>query len=227
MNAKNRILAVLVLSLAVCSSYAQGGGGRQGRGRFGNPYGVSTLLGRADVQKDLGLSSDQVTKIEDARQAARGAGGGNRGAGGGGFGGGGGANGGPPDQAAMDARQAERDKPYLDILTDDQKARIHQIQIQLEGDLAAIHPDVQTALGLSSDQISQIKDLQAKEAEANRAVMEKVRNQELDRQAAGQARQTNAQAVKDGIHKILTEAQQAKLKEMGGKPFVADTSGGR
>src|SRR5580704_10950856 len=99
MYAKNRIIAAVVVSLAVVSCFAQGGGQRR-RGGFG--FGASQLVGRPDVQKDLGLSADQITKIEDARTAARGAGGGQRG----GNGGGGAAPSGPPDQAAMDARQA-------------------------------------------------------------------------------------------------------------------------
>jgi hypothetical protein len=212
MNAKTRIIAVLAISIAVCSCFAQGGGGRQGR-RGG--FGIAGLLSRADVQKDLALSDDQISKIGEARQAARAAGGG----GGGGNRGGGGA---PPDPAAM----AARDKPFLDILTDDQKSRVKQIQIQMAGDTAATQPEVQTALALTDDQKAKIKSLQDTEREANASVREKQTNQEMDRTAAREATQKNAQTLRDEIHKVLTEAQIAKLKDLGGKPFIADTPGG-
>ena len=126
----------------------------------------------------------------------------------------------------MAARRAEQEKAVLALLTEPQQKRIKEIQIQLQGDAAATIPDVQTALGLTDDQKAKIKDLQAKQNEANQAIMEKVRSQELDRAAAGEARTKNQQVLKDEIHKVLTPEQLTKLKELGGKPFVADTAGG-
>jgi hypothetical protein len=223
MNVRNRIIAIVLLTVAVASCFAQGGGGgRQGRGRN---VGLIGLLARKDVQTDLALTSDQISKLDELRQSMRG----QRGQGGAGAGAGGGAaagGGANADPAARAAAQAERDKPVLAILTDVQQKRVKEIQIQIAGDTAVLMPDVQTSLNLTDDQKSKIKDLQQKQMEANRALAEKLRNQEIDRAAATEARQKNTQTLKDEIHKILTPDQVTKLKDLGGKPFVQETNGG-
>lgn len=245
------ISLIIVSALGVSMAMAQGGGGRgQGRGGgfgqrggFGQPYEL-TLLNRKDVQKDLGLSDDQVTKIDDyieknrpQRGGGAGAGGGQRGNGGGGQrgNGGGGAGGGQRGQttdeqrAAMMKAAAERRektrKDLMDIISEAQLKRVDEIHLQLQGNLAILEADVQKSLGLSSDQTEKIKDLQTKMSEANRGLNQKVRDQEITREDMLAKMKANNDTMKSELGKILTSDQAAKLKAMQGKAFTADEDG--
>lgn len=245
------ISLIIVSALGVSMAMAQGGGGRgQGRGGgfgqrggFGQAYEL-TLLNRKDVQKDLGLSDDQVTKIDDyieknrpQRGGGAGAGGGQRGNGGGGQrgNGGGGAGGGQRGQmtdeqrAAMMKAAAERRektrKDLMDIISEAQLKRVDEIHLQLQGNLAILEADVQKSLGLSSDQTEKIKDLQTKMNEANRGLFQKVRDQEITQEDMRAKMTANNDTMKSELGKILTSDQAAKLKAMQGKAFTADEDG--
>jgi len=206
-----------------------GGGGRrggQGRGGFGqrggNNFGELQLALRKDVQTDLAVTDDQKTKLDDyntkQREARRAAGGGGRGAGGNG--------GGQVDPAELqkrrDEQRAQTHKDLAAILNDGQMKRLGEISIQLRGNRAILDADVQKTLGLSSDQTAKIKDLQDKQTEANRAIGEKMRNQEISQDDARKSMETNNKTMDTELGKILTADQAAKLKDMGGKPFKAD-----
>jgi len=213
MNFRNRLIAIVICTLAASMCLAQGGGGGgrgQGRRGFGNPYALTTLVGRHDVQTDLALTDEEKGKLDDLRQSWRGQGGG----------GGGGQR---PTPEEMQARQAERDKAVEGILTADQAKRLHEIQIQVAGDSAIAFPDVQTKLNLTDDQKSQIKDLQKQETDANASIRDKVRNQQETQEEAGADYRKNTDTLKANLHKVLTQAQLDQLKALGGtKPFVAD-----
>lgn len=246
------ISLIIVSALAVSVAFAQGGGGGgrgQGRGGFGGQRGGGanyelTLLNRKDVQKDLGLSDDVVTKVEDyitksrpqrgggANGGGAGAGGGQRGNGGGNGGGGGqrgGAGGGQltdEQRAAMAKAAAERRektrKELLEIITEAQLKRVDEIHLQLQGNLAIAEEAVQKALGLSSDQVDKIKDLQKKQGEANMGLFQKMRDQEITREDLQAAMTKNNDTMKSELGKILTSDQAAKLKAMQGKEFKAE-----
>ena len=238
------ITVVLISALSASLVLAQGGGGgRQGGGqrggRGGNQFSELALLNRKDVQKDLGLTDDQVTKIEDYRSkntpqrgaggagGGAGAGGGQRGNGGGGAGGGGALT--EEQRAAMAKAAADRRektrKDLLEIISEAQLKRVDEIGIQLQGNNAVVNPDIQKALGLSDDQIAKIKDLQTKQREANTALFQKVRDQEITREDMTAAMTKNNDTMKEELGKIITSAQADKLKAMGGKPFTADAPG--
>lgn len=247
MKANLRILAALSCAVLMASGIAhaqgQGGGGqRQGRGGQGRMMmggrngfmSLSSVVQRSDVQADLKVTDDQKTKLAELRpQRGQGGQGGNRGQGGQGGGGGqggnrgqggqggqGGARGGF-DAAAMAERRAEEKKKIADILSADQVKRLDEIVIQLQGDEAVNDPDVQKQINFTEDQKTKLKDLETKLQDATRSLTEKMRNQEIDRQAAMEAMQKNQKAMSDEIHKLLTSDQQAKLKELGGKKFEA------
>ena len=218
---------------------AQGGGAGGGQGRGGqrgrNNFSELSLLGRKDVQKDLALTDDQVTKIDDYRTKntpQRGAGGG-AGAGGNGGGGqrGGGAGAGgaalTADQIAAFAKAAaeRRDKTrkdLLEIVSEAQLKRVDEIILQLQGNSAIGQAEVQKALAMTEDQIAKVKDLQTKMNEANRAMFQKVRDQEMSQEDATAARSKNNETLKTELGKILTSAQAEKLKGMQGKTFTPD-----
>ena len=222
---KVAVAGVLLMSVAV--AYAQGGGGGGGRGQgrgggFGQRGGMfggpAQLANRADVQRDLGVSAEQKSKIDALQQQLREErqqmmqdmfSGGER-----------------PDPAEMQkVMEKANDKAKAElakILDEKQMKRLDEIQVQLAGPSALLLPAVQKALGMTSDQVNKARDLQQKQQQANMAVFEKVRNQEISREEAQAANQKNTQVLNDELLKILMKEQGDKFKEMGGKPFKAD-----
>jgi Spy/CpxP family protein refolding chaperone len=216
MNFKKIIVVGLVVALAVTSF----GQGRRGfGGMFGGRGGTAFLLRRNDVQTDLALTDDQKAKLQsiqdDMRSQMR-----------------------DIFQNAGDDRDAARKQmeplmkkaadDALAVLNADQHKRLDQINIQLNGTSALVdNKDLQDQLGLSDDQRSQISDLSKKQQAANMAIGEKMRNQEIQMDEARAAFDKNQKVLKDSIDKVLTDAQRAKFKDMGGKPFTAtDDQGG-
>ena len=217
------VLAAVVVGAALSMAQGGGGGGRQRGGQRGNQFGIATLLGRADVQKELNVTEDQKTKLADLRtkmqeeaRAARQNGGG----------GGGAAGGGNFDPEAMRKRMAEQEAKtrtaFGEILDEKQMKRLDEISIQLRGNAAITDEKVQKALGLSEDQLAKIKELNAKAQEANRSLQQKTRDQEITREEAMAARTKNQKALNEELGKVLTAEQAAKLKDLGGKKFVEE-----
>lgn len=244
------VFAVAILAVAVLAC-AQGQGG-QGQGRGGRGFGQGgrgggnnelTLAMRKDVQTDLGVSEDQKKKLEELQTKLRpargqrgqggqaGAGGaGGQGGNGGQAGAGGqrgqGGQGGNFDPEAMRKRMEEQRaatrKALSEVLSADQMKRLGEISIQLQGNRAVLNAEVQKSLGVTDEQKAKITELQTKMQEANRALMQKVRDQELSQEDAQKSMQNNNKAMDDELAKLLNATQNAKLKEMGGKPFKAD-----
>ena len=208
-------LMVAVIALALCSgAFAQGGRMM----RMGND--PARLLGRTDVQKDLGLTDDQVTKIKAVQDKAR-------------------EDmmaffqanmqGGPPDQAAMEKLRPQMEKMRADvkkqidaIITADQSKRLDQISIQLDGNRAVLRKEVQDQLSLTDDQKSKLKTLQTNEQTARQEVMQKMRDGEITRDQIGDIMTKNNKIMNDEIGKVLTDDQKTKLKTLGGKEFKAE-----
>lgn len=235
MNKLSLRAPAIALGLLLCGALAMAqSGGRQwgGRGGFGgrgdNELG---LLRRADVQKDLQLSGDQKTKVDDLLTSMRGQRGerGNRqGQRGDRRQGGQDPANRPTDaerqarRAQQEARRAEMQKKVAEILSATQVSRLHEISIQLRGSMALLDPKVQQAVGLSSTQLEKIKGLQEKMREASQSVMEKAQGQEITREQVRESMQKNSAIMKEELAKLLTSEQAAKLKALGGAPFAAD-----
>lgn len=242
MKISSKFVSVLLISaLAASMALAQGGGQRgQGGGRGGQQMNELRILGRKDVQKDLSLTDDQVSKIEEyttKNQPQRGQGGGGAGGNGGGGGGqrgnGGGGQGGgaqTDEQRASAAklaaeRREKTRKDLLEIISEAQMKRVGEIMLQLQGFNAIGQPEMQKALDMSADQIAKVKDLQAKQREASMALFQKMRDGELTQEDMRAATTKNTETMKTELGKILTASQVDKFKAMQGKTFVADEPG--
>jgi hypothetical protein len=233
------LLAITALSLA----QGQGGEGRQGFGgrqRFGQQQGMIGLLSRNDVRSELKISDDQSTKLAElgirvrgqggpggggqgGGRQGQGQGGGRQGQGGGRQGQGG--QGGNFDPEVMRQAARERETKIMAILEPGQQKRLKELFVQRSGNRAAMNEAIQKDLGLSEDQVAKLRDLQQKQQEANRAVMQKVRDGSLSREDVQSTIQKNEEIMNTEIGKILTSAQAAKLKEMGGAPFKFEEDG--
>jgi hypothetical protein len=180
---------------------------------FGGGFGgAAFLLRNPDVQKELKLSDEQVTKTKDVlqnvsatfkekfaalkdtpqedRQAKM--------------------------QEIMKAMSAENDKVLKDVLNADQQKRLKQLELQQRGADAFTDPEVEKALSMTAEQKEKIKTLN----EDSRKEM-----REIFQNAAGnfQEAMTKIQTLrKETLEKTtatLTDAQKTKWKEMTGAPF--------
>lgn len=214
-----RIVSIFALGCLAAISLAQGGrGGMRMMGQNNSKLG---LVQRADVQRDLGITADQKTKIATAqsemdakRQAAfeemRNSGSFDREA----------------MQKMMETMGKEGDKKVEGILTADQFKRLKEIQLQLTGNRAILDKEVQKALELTKEQLAKIDSLQQNMNAANEALMQQAMDGSLSREEVQPKMQKNMEAFNAELGKILTADQAAKLKTMGGKPFVADKPAG-
>jgi hypothetical protein len=234
------ILSLFVVAVAAVSLAQGGGGGRgQGRGGFGGGMGMmqggpggggsmTSLLNRPDVQKELALTSAQIAKIEElnprrggpggqggVRQGGGGQGGG-RGQGGGGVRGQGGQG---MDRDEMMKRMQEREKSILAVLDEKQQTRLKELFIQRAGNAALMNPEIQKDLGFTNEQKSKVEELQRKQQEASMAIMEKMRNGEIQREELGELMQKNGRTMNEELGKILTKEQAEKFESMKGKKF--------
>lgn len=212
-----RNLIVIVAAVALASvACAQRQGGMRMMG-MQDSSGIS-LLQRKDVQTDLALTDEQKTKLETAqtnmRDKARE------------MFQGGGAGG---DREAMMANfkklQDSMNAEVKAILTKEQMARLKEINVQVAGNGIILNADIQKELGLTDEQKTKIKDLQTKQQEAMQSVMQKVRDGEIEREEMGEIMAKNTKAMNEELGKVLTDANKAQLKKMGGKEFKADKEG--
>ncbi len=222
-----RTILIFVAVLATTSLVlAQGGGGGNRGGGFGGGQrmggmggGDLALLQRPDVQKDLKLTDDQkkaVAKIQEDNQAAMRARMESMRSGGGGGG----------DREAMMAEfqkmQKETDAKVKAVLTPEQQTRLKQINIQLGGSRVVLREDGQKQLGLPDEQKKKLTALQTAMNEANQAIMQRMRDQEITREEVQELQAKNNKTMDDEIAKVLTAEQKTKLEEMKGAKFEAD-----
>jgi len=231
MKTLTKIITLTALVAGSAISMAQGGGG-QGRGfggmmRMGQDSTGIMLLQRQDVQKDLAITADQKTKLEAYQQAQQDAMRARmeemRNGGGGGF---------DPEamRAAFTKMQEENKAKVSAILTKEQMARLREINIQMMGARAAMVPEFAKELGITDEQKASIEKIQETANQANQALMEKMRSGEIDREEIRPRMEKNNTALTTEVEKVLTDAQKAKLKAMGGKTFAKDPNervGGR
>ncbi len=209
------ILVVTAMSLLAASAIAQRGqGGMMRMGGMQNS-GVFLLM-RPDVQRDIELTADQKAQLETIQQEAtaqmRAMFEGMR-DGGGGF---------DTMRETMEKFQAEVTKKAYAVLTEPQRKRVKEIEVQLQGNRAILNPDIQKDLGLSDEQKGKIKSLQSNLEAANQALMQDVRDGVLDMQGARERMENNNKVLDTELGKVLTPDQSEKLKAMAGKPFKAD-----
>lgn len=200
------IACILSLAFLAAMSLGQGFGGAFG----GSPY---FLLMRKDVQKELKLTDEQLAKLDDARTAMRDSlmqtfqnNQGNQKA----------------IQEAFQKAMEEADKTSKGILKPDQQKRVLQIFVQQQGANSLQNADVQAAVGLSETQIKKIKDLQQANNDANGKLFERMRNGEIDRDAAMADMTKNQNALKAELEKVLGDEQKKKFADLAGPKFEFD-----
>jgi len=196
------VLAVGVAALLGAPVWAQGfrGGG----------MGGSMLLQNASVQKELKLSDDQKDKIKTITKEFREK---------------------NKDELAKlftpDLDQKERQeigqklnheamKLLTPVLTDDQRKRFHQLELQVSGAQAFSDPKVQKALKLTDDQKDKIKTI---EEDARKEVQEIFQNAGEDRAAAMKKLGALRKETLEKVTTVLTDEQKKSWKDMTGKPF--------
>jgi len=214
-----RILSLL--ALAACGSVAlgqrvsvqAGQGVMVSSGSFGSPLG---LLSRKDVQNDLQLTAGQMAKVSELQSTF-----GPR-SGGFSISAGAVAGAGPvttrPDPEEMAARQAEEKQAVASILSKAQGKRLDEINVQIQGNMSVMDPEVQKALGVSDDQKDRIQS-------AIESVHESMGPITFSSDGPPDAHQIEAHikqmqdSLNSAVGALLTPAQKAALKRMGGAPF--------
>ena len=221
-----------------------GPGGRRGGfpGGFGRNSSYRSLLARSEVQKELKLTDQQKTQLEQVntqldqqRHQQRDALRNNNNAGG------------PPDPEAMRAAfttmQQQSDQAISKILTTSQSKRLQEISLQQQGPMAvATNSSVQTVLNMSPDQIAQVQMIMDESNQARRqsfqsmgAMFQQFRESGLDREAIrGKMQTPEVRSQMDRMRKqqddlqrqtiqqiarVLTKNQKAKFNKMLGEPF--------
>jgi hypothetical protein len=221
---KKLLIGIAVLALAVFShaQRGQGMGMMMGQGG-GNPL---MLLAREDVQEDLALTSEQKEKLleftgqeamrnrfmkfmqdsgmsfEDMRSE----------------------EGRKKLAPMMEKMQADMKKEIEAVMTPAQVKRLGEINVQFNGNRSVMQKDIAKALAITEAQQTKIDALNKGVGEARRALMEKMRNQELSMEEFQEKNKKNDDILNTEIGKVLTDAQKAKLSEMGGKKFVRKDS---
>ncbi len=160
------------------------------------------LLQQKDVQKDLKLTSDQISKVKEAfdkqkqeSQALR--------------------------ELQGDARQ-ERvrelmrtdQKTMHEILQPDQQKRLRQIMLQEQGAPAFAHPRVARELNISDEQEQKIEDLLDNAGRKMHSLYRGGQESSSRQQAEDLDKQTTT-----SILDVLTPEQRMKWKQMIGEPF--------
>jgi Spy/CpxP family protein refolding chaperone len=189
------------------SAWAQGQGRGFGMGGMGGGPGI---LMAENVQKDLKLTEDQKSKVQDTirgimesrrdeMQALRDA---------------------SPEErqtkmAAMQKSMADEAKKALG-LTADQSKRFDQIGIQARGIQAFADPAIASKLNLTADQKSKLSDL----GQGAREKLQQIRDsangdfQEMAKQMAAYRRE---QMTK--VQAMLSDAQKGAWKDLTGEPI--------
>lgn len=223
---KKLLFGIAILAIAVMSQ-AQGGGRGFGMMQGGGAASAAMLLARDDVQAELALTDEQKDKIaaltdpqqmfpkmqkfmsdngvsfDDFRTE----------------------EGRKKMPALMEKMQAEVKKEIDAVLTPAQSKRLGEIVIQESKFSAVFQKDVAKALVITEDQDTKLKALQKAQQDAQRGLGTQMRNQEITMEELQEKMKKNTEILNSEIGKILTDVQKAKLKEMGGKPFVKKDDG--
>ncbi|HVT11843.1 MAG TPA: hypothetical protein VHE55_06225 [Fimbriimonadaceae bacterium] len=128
----------------------------------------------------------------------------------------------PSAVTELQKKQAQDTKDKIkELLTDDQKARLNQIVMQIKGNAVVFEPEMQKKLEITDEQkqsLAQIKDqreTQIRELQASVASGESL-IQDIGTQLDQIKQQTDS-----SIADVLTPEQNDALKKLFGKPFKA------
>lgn len=204
------VLAI-VLSASVFAQQGQPRRGeRQGQLSFGQQGGVGLagmrgmvgdmLLMRPDVQKELHLTEQQKAKINEMQQAMRLAREELRNL--------------PSDQRRQRMQELRQKNDPQQVLTDAQKKRLHELELQWQGPIALMNPEIAREVGLTQEQQSKIQGIMMEQFQSMRGQFQQGGGQQ-NMQALQQAREE----VEKKVLAVLTPSQREKWNQMLGKPF--------
>ncbi|MGE5190932.1 MAG: hypothetical protein ACM3U2_00405 [Deltaproteobacteria bacterium] len=163
------------------------------------------LLRQQSVQKELKLTPDEVEKIhkhcsmqwEKAQKISK--------------------LSEPERDKQFDILTAENDRFVNATLTKDQRKRLHEIMLQIAGLLCLSRQDVAAQLGLTPEQKQRLPRLQKAARDEMEEVIHDTKKEEK-RAKLKELRETSRQRLLE----LLTDAQEAKWKQMTGAPFQGD-----
>jgi hypothetical protein len=190
---------------------------------------IISILNNEKVQKDLELSDDQKTKVAEAAKEASAAmdeslskltpG---------------------PDPQAMQTKMAELSKEIQDnlmkklgeILQPKQLQRLKEIQIQVEGPITLLRPDMVKALDISEEQQKDMKELnevyQKKMKESGSVAISMQGSSQEEIKAKIKEIQDKPRKMKqtfgEFLLKVLTQDQRDKFEKMQGAKIDIDLS---
>jgi hypothetical protein len=124
-----------------------------------------------------------------------------------------------PPSDLPEKQRKETQAKMDELLTKEQKARLSQIALQLQGPAVLLTADMQKQLGVTQEQnlrIAQIqadRDVRLKELQAGIAARQ-IRPQDIQSQMDQIQKDTSAM-----ITEMLTEEQSAQLQKIFGRPF--------
>ncbi len=167
------------------------------------------LLMREDVQKELNLSQTQKVKLEQmrqefeqARQELRNL---------------------PPEQRRERMQELRQKYDPTSVLTDAQRKRLRELELQWQGPFALADPEVARQVGLTQEQQTKIRGIVQ---ETFQSMRERVQPGQPGQPGAFQQEfQKAREQAEKRILEVLTPAQREKWEQMLGKPF--EFQGGR
>lgn len=185
--------------------------GQPGFGFGGRMMGANLsmmLLGREDVQKELNLSQTQKAKLEQMRQEMRQAMQELRDL--------------PPEQRRERVQELRQKYDPESVLTDAQRKRLRELELQWQGPIALTDPEVAKQVGLTEEQQAKIRGIVQE-------TFQSLRPQPGQPGGAPGARMEEFRKAREQAEKkileVLTPAQREKWQQMLGKPF--EFQGGR
>lgn len=209
------LAAVSIASLTVATAAAQrpdrgpgGGFGRRGGFGFGGGGASSLMLaGSEAVQAELKVTEEQKTALDETRremfQGFRRGGDGER-----------------PSREDFQARMAEQEKKVNSILNEEQQKRLTEIRYQVMGIPGILRDEgASKELNVTAEQRQTVDGLMDEQREAMQELREAVEVGAVAREAMGEEMEKLRKEMEEKSTAVLTEEQQAKVKEMMGKPF--------
>ncbi len=214
------LAATLCIAVLVGSALAQAGSGQQRQvrdriafqGGAAGRMGLSAmLLERADVQRELNLTEQQKTQIRQMLEEQRRARAELRNL--------------PPEQRLEKMLELRQKYDPTSVLTDAQKKRLRELELQAMGPMAFLNPEVADELKLTQEQRSRLM-----------GIMNEFRNQLREQWQGGGFQQGNQgqrmqqmqrmrEQMEQRMLEVLTPAQRQQWQQMQGKPFQFE--GGR
>ncbi|HEX7446238.1 MAG TPA: hypothetical protein VF306_01765 [Pirellulales bacterium] len=220
--------ATLLLLMAASAVLAQppgrrgGGFGRRGFGGDENQASAAALLRMPEVRRELGVSDEQNSQVDEALAALneqlRAS-----------FGNFQELQGLDEDERAKrltaareasEAAQKKADEKLAGILNAEQLARLEELRLQREGSAALLRPEVANKLGLSDEQRRQLGDLQAKARGAGAGGANFQQMSEDERREFFAQMQQRREAADKQMLAVLTAEQRQTIDEMKGEAFT-------